>query len=91
MAAAKGTRPPNAGKGRPKGSVNKLTKSAREAFQLAFDAIQQPGTSLQEWAQANPTEFYKLYARLIPVEHTGEGGQGPIQTIVKHVYEETPK
>ncbi len=79
-------KPPNAGKGRPKGSKNKVTKNAREAFQRAFD--ESGGfTALTAWAKANQTEFYKLYARLIPVEHVGEGGEGPIQTIVKHVYE----
>jgi hypothetical protein len=72
--------------GRQAGTPNVFTKSAREAFQLAFY-----GTGgfkeLTKWAKANPTEFYKLYARLIPVEHVGEGGEGPIQTIVKHIYE----
>lgn len=72
--------------GRKAGTPNKLTKSAREAFQLAFDAVG-GGTGLSKWAKANPTEFYKLYARLIPVEHVGEGGQGPIATTVKHIYE----
>lgn len=73
---------------KPKGAVNKITKSAREAFQLAFE--QSGGfRELTAWAKANKTEFYKLYARLIPVEHVGEGGEGPIQTIVKHVYEDS--
>jgi len=85
MPAAKGTRPPNAGKGRPKGVPNKITKSAREAFALAFEATG-GWKGLSAWAQANPTPFYQLYARLIPVEHVGEGGEGPISTIVKHVY-----
>lgn len=44
-------------------------------------------TRLQEWGVTNPTEFFKLYARLIPVEHVGEGGEGPIATVVKHVFE----
>ena len=79
-------RPPNAGKGRPKGSPNKTTSSAREAFALAFQGI--GGTeALQVWAKENTTEFFKLYARLIPVEHVGAGGDGPISTIVKHIYE----
>ena len=86
MPAAKGTRPPNAGKGRKKGSANKLTKSAREAFALAFEEAG-GAAGLTAWAQENRTEFYKLYARLIPVEHVGEGGEGPIATVVKHIYE----
>ena len=90
MGARKGTRPPNAGKGRVAGVPNKLTKSAREAFQLAFEGMG-GYPKLQAWALDNPTEFYKLYARLIPVEHVGDGGAGPIQTIVKHVYESEPK
>lgn len=90
MAARKGTKPPNAGKGRKAGVPNKLTKSAREAFQLAFK--QNGGAdALTVWAHANPTEFYKLYARLIPVEHVGDGGEGPIRTIVNHVYEDLAK
>jgi hypothetical protein len=56
-------------KGRPS-TPNKLTKAAKEAFALAFDGI--GGVDgLVEWAQANRTDFYKLYARLIPVELTG--------------------
>lgn len=86
MAAAKGVKPPNAGKGRVKGVPNKLTKSAREAFALAFE--ESGGfAELTEWAKQNRTEFYKLYARLIPVEHVGAGGEGPIATVVKHIYE----
>lgn len=75
--------------GRQAGTPNRLTKSAREAFQFAFD---QAGgyASLGRWAKKNRTEFYKLYARLIPVEHVGEGGEGPITTIVKHIYESSP-
>lgn len=72
--------------GRKAGQKNTLTKSAREAFQLAFQRMGGP-SALTAWAEANPTEFYKLYARLIPVEHVGEGGSGPIATVVKHIYE----
>lgn len=60
-------KPPNAGKGRAKGVPNKLTKAAKEAFGLAFDGI--GGVpALITWGKANRTEFYKLYARLIPTE-----------------------
>lgn len=73
-------KPPNAGKGRVKGVPNKFTVSARQAFQDAFDEM--GGVEkLKTWATAEPTEFYKLFARLIPIqqEHTGPGG-GPIQS-----------
>lgn len=75
--------------GRKAGTPNKLTQSARAAFQLAFDAAG-GHAGLARWAKKNKTEFYKLYARLIPVEHVGEGGEGPIATVVKHIYESAP-
>ncbi len=81
-------RPPNAGKGRVKGVPNKTTTSAREAFTLAFQGLG-GAQALQAWAEENTTEFFKLYARLIPQEHVGEGGSGPIATVVKHIYEST--
>lgn len=73
--------------GRTAGTPNKVTKSAREAFALAFDGLG-GADALTSWAIDNPTEFYKLYARLIPQEHVGEGGTGPIATTVKHIYED---
>lgn len=86
MAWPKG-KPRPAGSGRQKGSPNKLTTSAREAFALAFEGIG-GANALKGWALENQTEFFKLYARLIPVEHVGEGGSGPVATVVKHIYEQ---
>ena len=65
-------------KGKPKtggrlpGTPNKLTSSAKKAFQRAFELIG-GDEALAAWAKKNRTEFYKLYARLIPVEmeHSG--------------------
>lgn len=76
-------KPPNAGKGRPKGVPNKMTAAAKEAFQLAFDGVGGVD-ALVEWAQENRTEFFKLYARLIPVEqqHSGEGGS-PLRVVIE--------
>lgn len=66
----KGSRIP--GSGRKKGVPNKTTTAAREAFNLAFAGL--GGVKrLQAWAEANETEFYKLYARLIPIDHTSGG------------------
>ena len=65
----------NAGKGRPKGVPNKTTLAAKEAFQFAFDKLG-GGQGLASWASSNPDEFYKLYARLIPVDNTHSGPEG---------------
>lgn len=51
--------------GRTKGTPNKLTVSARDAFQSAFDTIG-GAERLGKWAEENETEFFKLFARLIP-------------------------
>ena len=57
--------------GRTKGVPNKTTPAAKEAFALAFEGI--GGVAeLMAWAKLNKTEFFKLYARLIPVELSGE-------------------
>lgn len=73
---ATGNRPPNAGKGRPKGVPNKATASIKAAFLEAFE--KRGGVpALVAWAAEEPTEFYKLAARLIPTEMAGPNG-GPL-------------
>lgn len=66
-------------KGRPVGAVNKLTKSAKEAFQLAFDDLG-GWEGLAKWAKSDPDNqkvFYSLYSKLIPTDVTSNG-----QTII---------
>jgi hypothetical protein len=67
------------GPGRPKGTLNKLTLAAKEALEYAFDAIGGQD-ALAAWAKENPTEFFKLFAKLIPARHelTGANG-GPVE------------
>ena len=56
-----------AGPGRPKGVPNKITQSVKEAVKEAFDELQGvPGASLKDWATANPSDFYRIAAKLIP-------------------------
>ena len=74
--------PPNAGKGRPKGSVNKTTASVKQALTEAFE--RRGGVpALLRWADDQPGEFYKLWGRLVPVEVTGEGGGSLVLRVVK--------
>lgn len=63
------------GQGRPKGIPNKITIQAREAFQMAFDGFGGV-VALTKWAKENPTEFLKLYGRLIPVDVNATGSVG---------------
>lgn len=62
--------------GRQKGVGNKISGMAKENIAAVF--VRMGGTSaMAKWAKANETEFYRLYARLLPHEVTGAGG-GPI-------------
>ncbi len=81
MAAHKGHK--KAG-GRVKGTPNKLTASAKEAFQLAFDELG-GYAGMVKWAQTDPDNlkvFYSLYARMIPIDMTSGGKAIPPITLV---------
>lgn len=77
-------RPPNAGKGRPKGVPNKSTMAVKEALHSVFHDI--GGVErMATWAREEPGEFYKLYAKMLPAEVktelTGKDG-GPIDNSI---------
>lgn len=54
--------------GRPVGSKNRATLAVKDAFEAVFHDLQTGDQSLLCWAQANPTDFYKLASKLIPSE-----------------------
>lgn len=64
--------------GKPKGAVNKTTKLVKEVFADVFDKMQTDQDArakkadLESWAKENPTEFYKLASKLIPVQIAGD-------------------
>jgi hypothetical protein len=64
-------RPPNAGKGRPKGSPNKVTASVKAMLEGALKEVggQQ---FLVEQARENPVAFLGLIKHLIPSELKAE-------------------
>lgn len=70
----------NAGKGRPKGVPNKSTATMKAAIQSVYDRLQEkhgePHGHFLEWAEGEPTEFYKLAAKLIPIQLGDEDGGG---------------
>ena len=72
-------RPP--GSGRAKGTPNKVTRSVREAFAIAFDELG-GAAGLRDWALRSPENeraFYSLASKLIPSEVTGANG-APLAT-----------
>lgn len=57
----------NRGKGRKAGVPNKVTTSIKSALVEAFD--KRGGvTALVQWAQEDPSAFYKLWGSLAPKE-----------------------
>jgi len=51
--------------GRQPGSQNKVTKTAKENVLAVFNRL--GGTAaMARWAKENQTDFYRLYAKLIP-------------------------
>ena len=66
--------PGNKGGGRPKGVPNKLTQNMKNLIQ---DELVRLGPDhFHAWALENPTEFYKIAARLIPVAREISGREG---------------
>lgn len=59
--------------GKQKGTQNKLTTSVKDAFQIAFQELQNDKeANLLNWAKLNTTEFYKIASKLIPTDIKGD-------------------
>ena len=76
MPARQGTRPPAAGKGRPKGAKNKLSADVRA---MILSALNNVGGQdyLARQAEKNPAAFMALLGKVLPMQVSGEGG-GPV-------------
>jgi hypothetical protein len=68
-------KPPNAGAGRPKGSLNKATKEIKE---LIINALDKAGgvDYLVRQADENPSAFMSLVGKVLPLQVNGAGANG---------------
>ena len=61
----------NRGKGRPKGAANRTTVAMKDAITSVYADLQsetgKDNGHFLDWAKSNPTEFYKIASKLIPV------------------------
>lgn len=99
MAAAKGTRPPRAGLGRPKGTPNKTTTTLKQAILLAAQTAGQKldpktedglATYLTDMAVNDRPLFVPLLGRVLPIvdlEDAAKDASIKIE-IVKRTYAE---
>lgn len=68
--------------GKAKGTLNKLTKTVKERVLEVFNELQDdPTANLLNWAKDEPTEFYKIAAKLIPSDINAKI-EGKIITVV---------
>ena len=68
--------------GRKEGSVNKLTKTVKERVLEVFNELQEDSeANLLSWAKTEPTEFYKIAAKLIPADINAKV-EGKIITVI---------
>ena len=66
------------GQGRPKGSQSKLTRTYKQMIE--GELMRLGPDHLHQWALENPTEFYKIAARLIPAAKEISGREdGPVE------------
>lgn len=72
VTASEKRKPPAAGKGRPKGAVNKLTKTIREAVELSFAQVG-GAKYLAQMAVEQPVAYMTLLGKVLPqqMEHSG--------------------
>ncbi len=71
-------KPPSAGRGRKKGEINKTTAAMKTAIMHVYAALQDKTGKEHghfiDWAEGNPTDFYKIASKLIPVQLDHSGG-----------------
>jgi hypothetical protein len=59
--------------GRQRGTPNKVTTAFKDAVRTVYKDIG-GNAAFAQWAQDNPTDFYRIAARLIPTEIAAREG-----------------
>jgi len=76
--------------GRQKGTPNKTTASMKAAIQSVYDKLQDGSggdhAHFFNWAKTEPTEFYKLAAKLLPIQVAGDE-ENPLHMVTRVVLE----
>lgn len=70
--------------GRQKGSLNKITTEVK-AVLTAVHAEIGGAKRMAEWAEENPGEFYKLWAKMLPTEIKNADGVFRVQNVTEVV------
>ena len=78
MPARKGTRPPAAGRGRPRGAKNKLSTNVKDMIVAALNAA--GGVEyLARQAEQNPAAFIGLISKILPLQIGDESDSRPVK------------
>lgn len=68
--------------GRRPGSVNRFTGTFRDAVQTVYNDLG-GHAAFQKWAKSNPTEYYRIASKLIPLEIKGGVKDQTVTVIVQ--------
>lgn len=76
--------------GRVAGTPNKLSGTAKDNIAAVFNRL--GGTSaMAKWAEENPNQFYQIYAKLIPVQISGDQNAPLIHRIEREIIDPNTK
>ena len=82
--AAKASEPK--GVGRPKGSRNRSTVLIKEAITAVYADLQESAggdhAHFRGWAEAHPTEFYRMCLRLLPLQVDAQADVRVVGTVL---------
>lgn len=82
-------KPPRAGMGRPKGAVNKVTKTLREAIESSFEKVG-GDDYLVKMAREQPAAYMTLLGKVLPAHMNIKAETGKFELIVKRANADKP-